>query len=99
MADYSLFPSILPNGEDAVAEVAGDVNLEDAEAALDAGDCPFCDAYDGDHPANHAPKAHPNRWTALKEARDRAGDADPDPSATESAQTSAESVVTDGGEN
>lgn len=96
MADYSLFPSILPEGDDAVAEVAGEIDLETAEAALSDGDCPFCESYDGDHPANHAPKAHPNRWEALKAARENAEN---DATDATTAQTSTESVVTDGGEN
>lgn len=94
MAGYTLFPSILPTDDAAIDEVADEVTLSEAEHAIANNDCPFCDAYDGTHPTNHAPKAHPNRWEAYKRAREAAT---APPTATD-AQTTDDHALTDGGE-
>ena len=40
------------------------------EADIEAGICPWCDDYEGDAVAQHASGAHPDEWTAYKEASD-----------------------------
>ncbi len=73
MADNPIFPGILPDEEDReafepVTEIetgAADEQLTIAEV-LDAGECPWCDEYDGDHVEQHAPKAHPDEWSAYR---------------------------------
>ena len=34
----------------------------DGGARSDTDGCPFCDEYAGEHVANHAAQAHPERW-------------------------------------
>jgi hypothetical protein len=38
----------------------------DAAAMIDAGECPWCSAYEGDAVAQHAASAHPDLWAAHK---------------------------------
>lgn len=72
MAD--IFPSILPDDDEREAfepttdiERAGQQGeLVGYEELLEAGECPWCD-YDGGHPKQHAPKAHPDAWSEYKE--------------------------------
>lgn len=33
---------------------------------IDAGTCPWCDDYDGDHVGAHASSAHPDKWAEYK---------------------------------
>jgi len=43
----------------------------DAETQIDAGVCPWCDPddrYEGESVGRHASSAHPEKWTAHKEA-------------------------------
>mgnify|MGYP000435656372 CR=1 FL=1 len=36
----------------------------DARDLIDAGICPWCDSYEGDHVGQHASSAHPEKWDA-----------------------------------
>jgi len=49
-------------------ETADDGAGSDA-AAIDAGVCPWCDDYTGDHVGRHASRAHPEEWQAYKADR------------------------------
>jgi hypothetical protein len=37
------------------------------EDALEAGECPWCDEYEGDAVGQHAASAHPEEWDDYKE--------------------------------
>jgi len=37
-------------------------------AAIEAGVCPWCDDYEGDHVGQHASSAHADQWADYKEA-------------------------------
>lgn len=39
----------------------------EVEAILDDGECPWCDEYSGDHPAQHASSAHRDEWREYTE--------------------------------
>jgi len=51
---------VRPVTRDAPAD-GGDGFATDAEA-VDAGICPWCDDYEGDHVGRHASSAHPDAW-------------------------------------
>lgn len=97
MAEYTLFPSILPSGTAAEDEVIAEIDLDHAESRLDATKCPFCDSYEGDYPMHHAPKAHPNRWRAFRRLQ---AEVEGDEDEANDAQTSndAGALVANGGE-
>lgn len=59
MASNTLFPSILPGADEERTPTPADV--------LEGGECPWCDAYEGDNPAQHASKAHPDAWDDYKD--------------------------------
>lgn len=40
-----------------------------AEETIEAGECPWCDGYEGDAVGRHASAAHPDEWAAYKEER------------------------------
>jgi len=48
------------DGSDAIHE-------RDVEQLVDAGVCPWCDAYSGDHVGQHASSAHPKKWAAYRD--------------------------------
>jgi len=50
--------------DDEGAEATDEPSLEDQ---IDAGDCPWCDEYEGDGVPQHASAAHPEEWDAYKE--------------------------------
>lgn len=35
--------------------------------AIDRGECPWCDDYEGDHVGQHASSAHPDAWDTYKD--------------------------------
>lgn len=35
--------------------------------AIEAGECPWCDEYSGEHVGQHASSAHPDKWDAHTE--------------------------------
>jgi hypothetical protein len=37
---------------------------------IDAGVCPWCDDYEGDHVGRHASSAHPDEWGAYTDTED-----------------------------
>ncbi len=39
---------------------------ETVEEHIDAGECPWCDDYSGDHVGRHASSAHPEEWEAYQ---------------------------------
>ena len=45
----------------------GGTEAAEIRAAIDAGECPWCEDYDGDHVGQHASSAHPDEWAAYKE--------------------------------
>lgn len=63
MAGPTIFPSIQPQQERNVLTSEG----MDPEVQLDRGECPWCDEYEGDHPEQHAPRAHPDEWSEYKD--------------------------------
>lgn len=59
------------DSEDTSDEESDDLEYEEASAIedrLDAGECPWCSEYDGENVGQHASSAHPDKWTAYKEA-------------------------------
>lgn len=62
-------------GEDTDAEPESvsepvDATPETVEEAMDAGECPWCDEYEGDAVGRHASSKHPDAWEAYKTARE-----------------------------
>lgn len=51
-------------GDDPPDEAA---ESDDLAAQIDAGECPWCDDYEGDGVPQHAASAHPDEWDAYKE--------------------------------
>lgn len=64
MAGTTLFPSIVPDSDD--QEDGADEEPVDVDAQLEAGECPWCDEFDGESPGRHASSAHPEQWGAYK---------------------------------
>lgn len=48
-------------------DIATDTEPEGVAEAIEAGECPWCDEYDGDHVGQHASSAHPDKWDAYSE--------------------------------
>lgn len=59
----------LPEESSEEEETEGEA-LITTEEVLDRGDCPWCDEYGGENPAQHAAAKHPEEWAAYKEARE-----------------------------
>lgn len=55
------------DGDD-TTDTDADAESGDVAAQIDAGECPWCDDYDGESVGRHASAAHPDEWDAYKEA-------------------------------
>lgn len=69
--------------EEAFTKDGGEIDVEflaptDEESeiteALEAGECPWCDDYEGDYPETHARQAHPDEWEAFDSGDDEETD-------------------------
>jgi len=54
------------NGDFEVVDTEPD-DAVDIEATIEAGECPWCDDYEGDAVGQHASSAHPEAWDDYKE--------------------------------
>lgn len=63
MPETTLFPSIIPTGDDRA-------DHDQAAIAIENGACPWCDDYEGDAVAQHASSAHPEEWAAYQDAQE-----------------------------
>lgn len=56
-------------GENVVEDSATtDTDVVEPGASIEAGECPWCEDYDGEHVGQHASSAHPDEWQAYREA-------------------------------
>lgn len=46
----------------------GDIIRDDPAVQIEAGECPWCDDYGGEHVGQHASSAHPDAWDDYKDA-------------------------------
>ena len=65
-------PDCIPFGDDSDSDStdsASDSGMHDGdiEKLIEAGECPWCNSYSGDHVGQHASSAHPEEWNAYKE--------------------------------
>jgi len=46
---------------------SNEMHERDVAQLIEAGVCPWCDAYSGDHVGQHASSAHPDKWDRYNE--------------------------------
>ena len=60
-------PETSPADEE-IPEESSDADPESVTDAIKAGECPWCEDYEGDGVPQHAGSAHPEEWQSYKEA-------------------------------
>jgi hypothetical protein len=54
------------SAEPAEPDGSGGMAPRDAAQLIQAGECPWCDDYEGDHVGRHASSAHADEWQRFK---------------------------------
>lgn len=71
MAEHTLFPSILPADDSNSDDPIDADDVQTVAEIFDAGDCPWCDEFDGQAPKQHAARSHADRYQDWKTTQDQ----------------------------